>query len=130
MKPVNRRRRQRGKPLPRMFPGEAERIAAEALEREKTAMPLAELSLPLRTVNGLEKKGIFTVAETLELSYAALKSIPNFGIKTLLELAATIEKLGIRPPEDWLEGLHRERPRPRPAPKLPAAMLFGENEIF
>jgi DNA-directed RNA polymerase alpha subunit len=53
---------------------------------QKLDMAVAELPLSVRTINGLEKKGIIRVRELLELNQADILQMPQFAEKSLQEI--------------------------------------------
>ena len=59
--------------------------------REQLDLSTAEIGLAVRTTNCLEEKGIFTVRDLL-------KSISNFGEKTLEEVYQALEAKGYSRP--------------------------------
>ena len=50
---------------------------------DRLELSLAEIGLPVRTVNCLEDQGIFTVGQLLNCTPQRLLEIPNLGEKTL-----------------------------------------------
>jgi DNA-directed RNA polymerase subunit alpha len=75
------------------------RIPIPAWERtqktdDRLELSLAEIDLIVRTVNGLEEEGIFTVQELLSCKPERLLAIPNLGEKTLETIFAALEKIG------------------------------------
>ena len=61
---------------------------------DRLDLSLAELDLAVRTVNGLEEEGIFTVQDLLSCQPERLLAIPNFAEKTLETVFAALEKVG------------------------------------
>jgi DNA-directed RNA polymerase alpha subunit len=61
---------------------------------DRLDLNLAEISIPVRTVNCLEDEKIFTVGNLLDCEPQQLLEIPNFGPKTLLSVYAALEKIG------------------------------------
>jgi len=58
-------------------------------------MALAELSISVRTLNGLEKYDIFRVKDLLEYSKEEIMAMPNFGAQTIKELLRALKEVGI-----------------------------------
>lgn len=50
--------------------------------------------LPVRTVNALEAHGIYTVEDLLNKTEQELRSIPNFGDKTMSLIFSVLEEFG------------------------------------
>jgi DNA-directed RNA polymerase subunit alpha len=70
---------------------------------DRLDLSLAEIDLPVRTVNCLEEEGIFTVRDLLNCTPQRLLEIPNLGEKTLGTIYAALEKMGfcrLTHPED------------------------------
>ena len=65
---------------------------------QRLELSLAEIELPVRTVNCLEEQEIFTVQDLLASTPQRLLEIPNFGEKTLLAVYAALEKIGFPRP--------------------------------
>jgi DNA-directed RNA polymerase subunit alpha len=63
-------------------------------EREKLNRPLAEIGFSVRTTNGLEEAGIYTVGVLLMCKEEWLLSIPNIGEKTLEEIYKGLASAG------------------------------------
>lgn len=57
-------------------------------------LSVAEIDLPVRTVNGLEEQRIFTVRDLLACTPERLLSIPGFGEKTLRSIYRALAKIG------------------------------------
>jgi DNA-directed RNA polymerase alpha subunit len=57
-------------------------------------LSLAEIDLPVRTVNCLEDQGIFMVKDLLSCTPQRLLEIPNLGMKTLEAVYLALEKIG------------------------------------
>ena len=62
--------------------------------QERLEMSIAELGLPVRTMNCLEEQGIHTVRQLLESDPKRLLGIANFGQKTLEEVYKALERIG------------------------------------
>ena len=60
---------------------------------DRLDLSLAEIDLAVRTVNGLEEEGIFTVQDLLSCQPERLLAIPNFAEKTLETVFAALEKI-------------------------------------
>jgi DNA-directed RNA polymerase subunit alpha len=63
---------------------------------DRFELSLAEIDLPVRTVNCLEDQSIFTVKDLLTCTPQRLLEIPNFGEKTLEAVYLALEKIGFR----------------------------------
>ena len=61
---------------------------------DRLELNLAEMNIPVRTVNCLEDEEIFTVGDILDCEPQQLLEIPNFGPKTLVSVYAALEKIG------------------------------------
>ena len=61
---------------------------------QRLELSLAEIGLPVRTVNFLEEQEIFTVEHLLNSTPQRLLEIPNFGEKTLHAVYAALAKIG------------------------------------
>jgi DNA-directed RNA polymerase subunit alpha len=83
---------------------------------DRLDLSLSEIDLIVRTVNGLEEKGIFTVRDLLNRTPQQLLEIPNFGEKTVETIYKALEKIGF----------HRSSQQPmKEADKPPAAKTFA-----
>ena len=74
----------------------------EVTKKTRSSRPLdahlAEVGLPVRTVNALEESGIFTVEDAMAATDAELLDIANVGAKCVAEIRAACETwLGRRP---------------------------------
>ena len=63
---------------------------------ERLELSLAELDLTVRTVNGLEEAGIFTVGDVLKCTSERLLEIPNLGEKTLTTIYTALKEINFR----------------------------------
>ena len=70
---------------------------------ERLEMSLAEIDLAVRTLNGLEEAGIFTVGDVLECTPERVLEIPNFGEKTLATIYTALEAIDFRSGSHALE---------------------------
>jgi DNA-directed RNA polymerase subunit alpha len=61
---------------------------------DRLELSLAEIDLPVRTVNCLEDEGILTVKQLLNSRPERLLTITNFGEKTLEQVYQALEKVG------------------------------------
>jgi len=61
---------------------------------DRLELSLAEIDLPVRTVNCLEDEGILTVKQLLNSRPERLLTITNFGEKTLEQVYEALEKVG------------------------------------
>ena len=86
------------KELPdKKFPPEEEVVEEEIIEEETNEeldMTIEELDLSLRSFNCLKRAGFNTVGDILEVPEAELKTIKNFGRKSLTEVIDKIHELG------------------------------------
>ena len=57
-------------------------------------LSVAELDLPVRTVNGLEEQRILTVRDLLACTPERLLQISGFGEKTLRSIYGALAKIG------------------------------------
>jgi hypothetical protein len=67
---------------------------ADSAQRELLTLSVAVLGLPLRTVNTLQGRGIFTLNDLLHRTADDLLRIPNFGRKTLDQVLRGLKRLG------------------------------------
>ncbi|MHB8901792.1 MAG: DNA-directed RNA polymerase subunit alpha C-terminal domain-containing protein [Thermoguttaceae bacterium] len=63
---------------------------AEVLE-----LPVAQLDLPVRTVNFLEDDGVLLVRDLLNCTRDRLLGIPNFGDKALEQVFQALQDVGL-----------------------------------
>ena len=63
---------------------------AEVLE-----LPVAQLNLPVRTVNFLEDDGVLLVKDLLNCTRERLLGIPNFGEKALEQVFQALRDVGL-----------------------------------
>jgi DNA-directed RNA polymerase subunit alpha len=66
---------------------------------DRLELSLAEIELPVRTVNCLEDEGILTVKQLLNSRPERLLTITNFGEKTLEQVYQALEKVGYYRPQ-------------------------------
>lgn len=81
----------------KQFPPEEEEIIEEVEEEnldEGLNKTIEELDLSLRSFNCLKRAGFNTVADILEVPESELKTIKNFGKKSLTEVIDKIHELG------------------------------------
>ena len=81
----------------KQFPPEEEEIVEEVEEEnldEGLNKTIEELDLSLRSFNCLKRAGFNTVADILEVPESELKTIKNFGKKSLTEVIDKIHELG------------------------------------
>ena len=57
---------------------------------------ISEIDLPVRTTNGLEREGIFTVGNLLDCTPEDVLQIANFGQKTVEEIRDKLESVGLQ----------------------------------
>jgi len=122
MPPENRRRRKREVRDPTLHMTEAERRTH--LTRERLRTPIAEMGLPVRIVNALEDEGMLLAEDILKRKRDQITGIRNFGEKTLREIVAAVQQLGLEPPPDWLTAKRKEK-KPRGTPRDPGLLSFG-----
>ncbi|MDY3737686.1 MAG: DNA-directed RNA polymerase subunit alpha [Peptoniphilaceae bacterium] len=85
------------------FPPEEEikeEIVEEEEEDEIYSKTIEELDLSLRSFNCLKRGGFNTVGDIVSSSMEQLKSIKNFGRKSLIEVQEKIESLGLEIGQD------------------------------
>lgn len=71
----------------------------ELLSEEQWAalgLSLDEIGIPQRVLNALEEKGVSTVRELLMTDFAKLKSIRNFGAKTIDHIYGCLAEVGFK----------------------------------
>jgi len=71
-------------------------------------LSLADVNLPVRTVNTLEGEGIFTVGQLAEKTKDELLEIKNFGETTLVEVRTRLNQLGV-PHPTWNRSPRRKK---------------------
>jgi DNA-directed RNA polymerase subunit alpha len=59
------------------------------------ALPIEELQLSVRSYNCLKREGVNTVGELTQKSEAELTDIRNFGLKSIEEVKAKLEDMGL-----------------------------------
>ena len=62
---------------------------------EVLQMPVAQLNLPVRTVNFLEDDGVLLVEDLLNCTRERLLAIPNFGDKALEQVFNALRDVGL-----------------------------------
>lgn len=62
-------------------------------ELDRLKMSVAEIGLPVRTVNYLQQRSIFTINDLLHCTREELLRIPNFAVKTLEHVYRCLERL-------------------------------------
>lgn len=62
---------------------------------EVLQMPVAQLNLPVRTVNFLEDDGVLLVEDLLNCTRDRLLAIPNFGEKALEQVFNALRDVGL-----------------------------------
>lgn len=88
------------------FPPEEEIVEDELLDEEDEASQqelsktIEELDLSLRSFNCLKRAGFDTVADIVSKPKSELREIKNFGKKSLTEVMAKLEELGLSLKED------------------------------
>jgi DNA-directed RNA polymerase subunit alpha len=60
------------------------------------ALPIEDLDLTVRSYNCLKREGIHTVGELLSRSEADLMDIRNFGSKSIDEVKAKLQSMGMQ----------------------------------
>ena len=86
---------------------------------DRLELSLSEIDLPVRTVNCLEEKGIFTVQDLLNCTPQRLLEIPNLGEKTLEQIYGALETVGFRRPS-------RQADQPRGGQPAPDFVLLSQ----
>ena len=76
---------------------------AHTMPSEVYNMAIERLELSARTLNCLKRSKINKVGEVLEKSHDELLKIKNFGEKSLVELYARLEAMGLKQPEPAME---------------------------
>lgn len=87
-------------PLARARLGELEQIivAAESITPEDAMkMTVAEIGLPLRTVNAIESLGAIYVRDLLQLRRKELMAIPQIGATAIADIYGRLESYGLAP---------------------------------
>ena len=82
------------------FPPEVEEEEIEEVEEEDNlsedlAMTIEELDLSLRSFNCLKRAGFDRVGDIIKVSESELKTIKNFGKKSLTEVIEKLDELGL-----------------------------------
>jgi DNA-directed RNA polymerase alpha subunit len=80
--------------------------------KEKLQTPIAEMKLPVRVINTLEENNVILAKDLITQSYEALMQMKNFGEKTLREVRAAFDDLGLECPS-W-----EAPPKPQKMPVL------------
>ena len=90
---------------------EAEAVGM-SIPQELYNMPVEQLNLSVRTMNCLRRGNIATVGEVINKGEKGLMTLRNFGIKSLQELEAKLNDLGLslKPSETPEEGEEGEKP--------------------
>ena len=76
----------------------------ELYAAEQLGTPIEQLDLTVRSYNCLKREGVHTVGELLSRSEADLMDIRNFGAKSIDEVKAKLQSLGLSlkdSPEGW-----------------------------
>ncbi|QVL31653.1 hypothetical protein KIH39_22850 [Telmatocola sphagniphila] len=68
---------------------------------------IAELDLPVRIANALEKHHILYVDQLLQQKPSFFGTIPNFGDSAFRELKQTLSRHGVDYPANWRRKLRR-----------------------
>ena len=82
----------------KQFPPEEEEIVEEIVEDERDEnldKTIEELDLSLRSFNCLKRAGFDTLGDVIQVSESELKTIKNFGKKSLTEVIDKIHELGL-----------------------------------
>lgn len=82
------------------FPPEEEEEEIEEVDEEdnlsdELAMTIEELDLSLRSFNCLKRAGFDRVGDIIKVSESELKTIKNFGKKSLTEVIEKLDELGL-----------------------------------
>ena len=78
--------------------------ATDVYAAEQLSTPIEQLDLTVRSYNCLKREGVHTVGELLARSEADLMDIRNFGAKSIDEVKAKLQSLGLSlkdSPEGW-----------------------------
>lgn len=78
--------------------------ATDVYAAEQLGTPIEQLDLTVRSYNCLKREGVHTVGELLARSEADLMDIRNFGAKSIDEVKAKLQSLGLAlkdSPEGW-----------------------------
>jgi DNA-directed RNA polymerase subunit alpha len=78
--------------------------ATDVYAAEQLGTPIEQLDLTVRSYNCLKREGVHTVGELLSRSEADLMDIRNFGAKSIDEVKAKLQSLGLSlkdSPEGW-----------------------------
>lgn len=78
--------------------------ATDVYAAEQLGTPIEQLDLTVRSYNCLKREGVHTVGELLARSEADLMDIRNFGAKSIDEVKAKLQSLGLSlkdSPEGW-----------------------------
>ncbi len=78
--------------------------AIDIYATEQLGTPIEQLDLTVRSYNCLKREGVHTVGELLSRSEADLMDIRNFGAKSIDEVKAKLQSLGLSlkdSPEGW-----------------------------
>ncbi len=78
--------------------------ATDIYATEQLGTPIEQLDLTVRSYNCLKREGVHTVGELLSRSEADLMDIRNFGAKSIDEVKAKLQSLGLSlkdSPEGW-----------------------------
>ena len=65
-------------------------------EEQLRQLHISEIGLPVRTTNGLENAGIFTVGNLVDCTPEDVLQIANFGHKTVEEIRRKLESVGLQ----------------------------------
>lgn len=71
-------------------------IRKDLNKKDPEEWPLAQIGIPVRTINTLETAGILTVRDFLNAPEDVLTAIPNCGVKTLAEVRDRLATLGFK----------------------------------
>jgi len=104
--PQNRRRRRPPDPDFNKFMSDEERRAEELESIKETS--LADVGLPVRTVNALEERGCFNVGQLASMERVDLVTIANVGDRTILDCKQRLDKMGV-PHPNWNRPPRRRR---------------------
>ena len=85
--------------------------ATDMYAAEQLSTPIEQLDLTVRSYNCLKREGVHTVGELLSRSEADLMDIRNFGAKSIDEVKAKLQSLGLSlkdSPEGWNRPVENE----------------------
>lgn len=97
MPPMNRKRRGASPATTRKLSAAEQ---ADAAREQALDTPVAEMDLPVRVINTLERRGALLCRDLMNLSDFTISTTRNLGEKGVNLLKNAISKLGLEPP-NW-----------------------------